>query len=104
MAPSPRSFLVIDDNVDNRFLLTRTISRKFPTAEIQECGEIGAAIAVAATRAIDVVITHRVDLTDGIELVRQLRQVNADVPVIMVSSYDRTREALAAGATRFLLY
>ena len=104
MGTSPGKFLIIDDNVDNRFLLTRTISRKFPAAEIRECGEIDAAISIAGEENIDAVISHRVDLADGIDLVGQLRRINPAVPIIMVSSYDRTREALAAGASRFLPY
>src|SRR5438132_704339 len=96
--PSTRGiFLIIDDNLDNRFLLTKTIGRKFPTSEIRECDEIGAAISIASSEQLTAVISHRVDLTDGIDLIRQLRQVNPSVPIIMVSSYDRTREALAAG-------
>jgi len=104
MATLRGKFLIIDDHVDNRSLLTRTMTREFPAAEIRECGEIGAAISIAGTEQIDAVVSHRVDLTDGIELIHQLRRVNPAVPVIMVSSFDRTREALAAGATRFLPY
>jgi CheY-like chemotaxis protein len=97
-------FLIIEDNLDNRFLLTRTLARKFPAAEIQECSDLIAARLIASTERIDAVVLHRVDLSDGIELIRSVRQVNQEVPIIMVSGYDRTREALAAGATRFLLY
>jgi CheY-like chemotaxis protein len=104
MTAPRRTFLVIDDNVDNRFLLTRTLARKFPGALLRECGELGAAVAVASLEAIEAVILHRVDLADGIETIGHLRAVNPAVPIVMVSGYDRTRESLAAGAARFLLY
>lgn len=100
----PGTFLVIDDHVDNRYLLTRTIGRKFPQAEIKECGEIEGALSIARTDNLRAIVCHRVDLTPGIELIRQLLRINPAVPIIMVSSYDRTREALVAGASRFLLY
>jgi CheY-like chemotaxis protein len=99
-----RKFLIIEDNLDNRYLLTRTLARKFPNAEIRECGDIATARAVATGESVDVVILHRADLSDGIELIRDVRQLNPAVPITMVSRVDRTREALAAGATRFLPY
>jgi CheY-like chemotaxis protein len=101
---SARKFLVIDDNVENRFLLSRTIQRKYPHASVVECGELATAIEIAGHRDVDAVVSHRAGEVDGIELVRELRRANATVPIVMVSGYDRTRAALAAGATRFLNY
>jgi CheY-like chemotaxis protein len=99
-----RKFLVIDDNVDNRFLLTRTLRRKYPGAEVEECGDLSTAIEITNQHGIDAVVSHRAGEVDGLELVRQLRKHHPILPIIMVSGFDRTREALAAGATRFLNY
>ncbi len=104
MGASVRKFLVIDDNVDNRFLLTRTIQRKYAHATVQECGDLATAIAIVAGEKIDAVVSHRAGEIDGLDLVRELRLVDSTVPIVMVSGFDRTRAALAAGATRFLNY
>ena len=47
--PAPLKFLVIDDNADSRFLLVKTLLRKFPTAVIHECQSSEAAFEMAKT-------------------------------------------------------
>jgi CheY-like chemotaxis protein len=102
--PSPLKFLVIDDNADSRFLLVKTLLRKFPTAVIHECQSSAAALAMAKTADLAAIISHRTTETAGISLLRELRQINPTVPMVMVSGVDRHDLALAAGADRFLLY
>lgn len=105
MAPTaPRKILIVDDVTDSRALLVRTLLRKFPTAHIQECQECATAIVASGAQKFDVIIAHRsVDL-DGLTLVRMLRKVNPDVPIVMVSGIDRTSKAIEAGATCFHSY
>lgn len=103
--PRHNKFLVIDDNADSRFLLVKTLLRKFPQAVIHECQDAEAAtLVVRTTPDLDAVVTHRAMEVDGATLVQLLRRVNPIVPIIMVSGADRSREAAAAGATRFLNY
>ncbi len=104
MIPPTPTFLVIDDNADSRFLLVKTLMRKFPSAVIQECQSAESAVERAAHRNLTAVITHRSTELGGIALLRQLRSANSSVPIVMVSSIDRRDAALAAGATGFLLY
>lgn len=103
--PRHHKFLVIDDNADSRFLLVKTLLRKFPQAVIHECQDADAAVLIARTTPeLDAIVTHRAIEVDGITLVRLLRRVNHSVPLVMVSGIDRTTEALTAGANRFLNY
>lgn len=104
MIPATPTFLVIDDNSDSRFLLVKTLMRKFPTAVIQECQSAESAVLLAGRKDLDAVVTHRSTELGGIALLRQLRAANADVPIVMVSSIDRRDAALATGANGFLLY
>jgi CheY-like chemotaxis protein len=105
MSPThQRRFLVIDVNSDSRFLLVKTLLRKFPQSVIEECQDCDSALALADTTPLDAIVTHRSLEVDGIELVRLLRAANPSVPIIMVSGSDRSGEALAAGANRFLSY
>ena len=97
-------FLVIDDNADSRFLLVKTLLRKFPSAVIHECQSSAAALGMAKTTDLNAIISHRTTETAGISLLRELRQINPHVPMVMVSGVDRRELALAAGADRFLLY
>ena len=102
-SPAPQ-FLVVDDNDEHRFLLVKTLLRHFPHALLHECADEESALALAESSAITAIITHRSLGLTGVELVRRLRALNATVPIVMVSGIDRTSAALAAGATRFLLY
>ena len=104
MLPSPQKFLIVDDNPDSRFLLVKTLLRKFPQAVIQECQQSDPAVAIARSENPTAIVAHRTEDVDGVTLVRLLRHVNATVPIVMVSGFDRAKEALAAGATCFLNY
>jgi DNA-binding NarL/FixJ family response regulator len=102
--PSAATFIVIDFHHESRFLLVKTLRRKFPTARILEFDDADDAIAAARATDVLAVITHRTFEVEGAELVRRLRATNAFVPIIMVSGIDREEEALAAGANCFLPY
>jgi DNA-binding NtrC family response regulator len=101
---APKVFLVVDDNADSRFLLVKTLQRKFPDALIRECQESEPAVAIARTESLAAIVAHRAADLDGISLIRGLRAANADVIIVMVSGLDRTLSAIRAGATCFLNY
>lgn len=102
--PGPLRFLVIDHHQDSRFLLVKSVLRKFPQALIEEVADGEPALALAAAGRFDAIITHRTIEYFGAELVEKLRAQNPNVPIVMVSSIDRAEAALAAGADGFLLY
>jgi CheY-like chemotaxis protein len=102
--PTPRKFLIVDDNADSRFLLVKTLLRKFPQAILQETQDGESALALARTEPLDAIVVHRAAEIDGITLIQSLRQQNADLPIVMVSGIDRERQALEAGANTFLSY
>ena len=102
--PSPHKFLIVDDNPDSRFLLVKTLLRKFPQAVLQETQDGQSAVSLAQSDGLDATVVHRAADVDGITLVRMLRQVNATMPIVMVSGIDRTQQALEAGASSFLNY
>lgn len=100
----PPSFVVVDFNHDSRFLLVKTLRRKFASAVIQECDDAEKAIEIARAVNLAAIITHRTYDMLGAELVRRLRDADPRVPIVMVSGIDRESEALAAGANCFLHY
>jgi DNA-binding response OmpR family regulator len=101
---SPPNFLIVDDNADSRFLLVKTLLRKFPQAVLRETQDGESAVNLVRSENLDAVVVHRAAEIDGISLVRRLRQTNANVPIVMVSGLDRTKEAIEAGANTFLSY
>jgi CheY-like chemotaxis protein len=100
----PHKFLIVDDNPDSRFLLVKTLLRKFPQAILQETQHGESAVALARGEMLDAIVAHRAAEVDGLTLVRMLRQTNPRVPIVMVSGLDRTNAAIEAGATTFLSY
>lgn len=103
-SPSPPIFLVVDFQRESRYLLVKTLMRKFPHATIHECEDAGQALQLARSLRLACIVTHRTFETGGIELVRELRDADPQVPIVMVSGRDRERAALKAGATSFLGY
>jgi DNA-binding NtrC family response regulator len=103
-APPRPTFLVIDDNADSRFLLVKTLLRKYPGAAIHEAQSSETALACARGKDLSAIVSHRTTETAGIALLRDLRAVNPHVPLVMVSSVDRAILSAAAGADRFLAY
>jgi CheY-like chemotaxis protein len=101
---SARRFLVVDDNADSRFLLVKTLVRKFPPATVHETGEADEALAIALRHRCDAVVVHRAAEVDGLTLIRLLREAVPQVPIVMVSGVDRREQAREAGAVTFLSY
>jgi DNA-binding NarL/FixJ family response regulator len=98
------TFLVIDHNAESRFLLVKTLRRKFPAGHIFESDDAQHALDLLDTYAVSVVITHRTFDYQGFELVELLRRAAPTLSIVMVSGFDREAGALAAGANRFLNY
>ena len=100
----PQKFLIVDDNPDSRFLLVKTLLRKFPQAVLQETQDGPSSITLVRSATLDAVVVHRAAEIDGLTLVRLLRDANPNVPIVMVSGIDRSKTAIEAGATTFLNY
>lgn len=104
MSAAPLIFLVIDHYKDSRFLLVKSLLRRFPNAVIEEAEDGETAIEIGRRRDLAAIVTHRTREYFGTELVSRLREGNPVVPIVMVSGIERTAPALAAGANRFMLY
>lgn len=96
--------LIIDNQPDGRFFISKTLHRKFPKAAIVECQTSESAFKALRSDRIDAVVCHRTSEHNPIDLVRALRQISPGIPLLMVSGFDRRQDALAAGATGFLHY
>ncbi len=97
-------FLIVDDNPDGRFLVSKTLLRKFPKSTIVECQTGEAALPIVEQEKLSLIVAHRTYEYDGTTLVRELRARNASVPILMMSGINREEVATAAGANAFLTY
>ena len=97
-------FLVIDFHAESRYLLVKTLVRKYPGAVVHECDDAEKSVALARAVNFRAIITHRTFDVAGVELVKLLRNADPHVPIVMVSGIDREAEVLVAGANAFLLY
>ncbi len=102
--PRPRRFLIVEDNSEGQFLLARTLKRKFADAHVQSCEAIDAALAAVQQEKFDAIVVHRTGEAEGVTVTRELRAIVPEAVIVMVSGRDRSPEAAAAGATRFLNY
>lgn len=99
-----RAVLVVDDDVALGKVLVGLLSQAGLSAKHARSGE--EALATFATSACDLVITDlRMPGMDGLSLVRELKRVAHDIPVILLTAHGSIPlavEALRAGAADFL--
>jgi CheY-like chemotaxis protein len=101
---APARFLIVDDVDENRFLLAKTLLRKFPGSLITECDEATTALATIKADPPTALIVHRARDLDGLSLIRELRKLDRSTPIILVSGRESCPEAVETGATAFLNY
>ncbi len=82
-----RTFLILDDDKDTRFLTRHALERAFPRAIVIECESTEAALRSAEGRTFDGVITdHHLGARGGDEFVRELRARGVRCPIVMVTA------------------
>ena len=96
--------LVVDDDPDVRDSLRRSLT--FEGYQVTEAADGAQALgAIAATRPDIVVLDLQMPVLGGLETCRKLREQGDDVPVLMLTARDGTRDrvtGLDAGADDYL--
>ena len=103
MPPAPKVVVVDDDDV-NREVVVQLAKQTLPRAEIAGIPNGRDALDCIKAKGADLVITdYHMEGMDGADLVRELRAIEPDTPVIMVSANPEARQVgLAAGISRFV--
>jgi len=79
-------FLVIDDNPDDRWLLIRELRQEFPDAHFEEIVQRDDFDLALAQGDFDMVLTdYHLGWTDGLWIMRQIRERDPQAPIIMVT-------------------
>jgi two-component system, cell cycle sensor histidine kinase and response regulator CckA len=104
--PRVRRFLLIDDNPDDRALTRRELRRIFPNALIEEVND-AQKLKGALQTSFDLAITdYQLRWTDGLAVLRQLKQHQPECPVIMFTgtgSEELAVEAMKSGLNDYVL-
>jgi DNA-binding NarL/FixJ family response regulator len=105
--PARRQVLVVDDHPIVRHGLALLINRE---PDLMVCGEAedaqSATQAIASLRPDLVILDISLGGPDGLELLKQIRIRNADLPVLVLSMHDETTYAervLRAGANGYIM-
>ena len=104
LSPSTATILVVDDEELYRRALERILHRAGHAVEM--AADASEALAVLGRRPIDLVLSDiQMPGINGIELVRKARELEPDLPCIVMTGYntpERSIEALRAGAFWYL--
>jgi two-component system cell cycle sensor histidine kinase/response regulator CckA len=86
--PNGRLVLVVDDEPVIVRAITWALARAGFRATVAENGEAGLQTFLADPNAIDLVLADAImPMMHGITMVRQIRQVRPDIPVLFMSAY-----------------
>ena len=79
-------FLIIDDNPSDRELIIRELKKEYPDAEFQEIIRRTDFDEVLSGGGFDAaVIDYRLQWTDGLQILQQLRDKYPELPVVMAT-------------------
>ncbi|MGH2636218.1 MAG: response regulator [Actinomycetota bacterium] len=99
--------LIVDDHALVRRGMNHVVRESFPDAEIVEAGTAADALEAMTSKKMDVALVDvRMPDSDGLELLHEMKKRWANVPVIMLTSFDHAhyvRRALAEGAAGYML-
>lgn len=105
-AAAPLRIMLVDDHPIVRRGVSEILAHAFPQAVVQEVGAGADAIALVRSQPWDIVI---LDLTlpdgSGLEVLKRIRDVQARLPVLILSMHAAeqfARRAVAAGASGYL--
>lgn len=92
---SPPRVLVADDEASIRELLTRTLA--LAEYEVATTGDAQSAMAELRQHAYDLLITDlRMPGTDGLSLVREVKRLKPELPIIIITGYSNESSAIEA--------
>lgn len=98
--------LIADDHAIIRKGLKQLIMEEYPTAEIEETGDVESLIKLIVKSKWDLVICDiSMPGRSGLEALTQIKEISPDLPVLMMSMHPEEQYALRvfkSGAVGFL--
>lgn len=103
----PHRVLLVDDDLDDRELIRRELTRAFPGVEIVEVADERSLVEALAGKDLDVAITdYAMGWTDGLAVFRRIREAMPYLPVVMFTGTGNEEvavEGLKAGIEDYVL-
>jgi len=97
-APAPCHCLLVDDAPDILKIHKAMLSRMGHSVDTAENGQQALALLNTHGQTYDLLITdYRMPVMDGLELIEQIRMLNIDMPILMVTAYGEDRNLQRAG-------
>ena len=98
--------LLVDDHALVRRGLAHVVRESFPDAEVLEADNAEQALRAMSDHAIEIALVDvRMPEPDGLALLHEIKAQWADIPVIMLTSFDHApyvKQALAEGAAGYV--
>jgi len=89
--------LLVDDNPDDRTLVVHELQKEFPGLDVEQIYQEDALARALEGLGFDLVITdYRLNWSDGLEVLRRVREVLPDCPVIMFTGTGNQELAVQA--------
>ena len=80
----PERILIVDDDADSTFLARRSLQSVFPHAMVEHVSSGQAALELLRQHEYTAIVTdYRMPYMDGLTLVRQIRGLNLQMPIVM---------------------
>lgn len=96
--------LVVDDNPTGRFVICDLLRDRFHGCAVLETDTARAAFSVVRHEPLSAILCHRARGMADATLVRALRTIRSDVPIISTSDATPVGSLINAGATKFVRY
>ncbi len=104
---SPVNILLVEDNIDQRELTITALHENMPNAHVTEAENGPSALECLRSGPFDVVILdYSLPGMNGLEVLREIKQINPNIPVIMVTGQgDETIavDAMKNGAHDYII-
>lgn len=100
----PERFLIVDDDADSTFLARRNLQLTFPDAVVDHVQSGHAALEALRQHAYHAVVTdYRMPWMDGLTLVRKIREMNLQMPIVMRTAMEDLENAARAAGVDYVL-
>jgi two-component system chemotaxis response regulator CheY len=97
-------FLIVDDDADSTFLARRNLLQVFPGATIEHAQNGPVALEKLASHDFTAVITdYRMPHMDGLTLVRKIRTLGLQVPIVLRTAMEDLEGPARAAGVDFVL-
>ena len=100
----PERFLIVDDDADSTFLARRNLQSVFPQATVDHVLSGQAALDLLQQHEFTAVVTdYRMPYMDGLTLVRRIRELNYQMPIVMRTAMEDLENAARAAGVDYVL-